>query len=262
MKNIIIVSLLFAISLGIKAQTTDTQASGNGSFIGLFGGFSMPLGNWKKVAYNTDDIGGWLPDNSDNNNAGFAGNGSTIGFEGAYYFSKYVGFGGVLSHSAFNISTKGLDTLSAGYRASFDVDQVTTTISGNYSIWAFMPGIYLKHPFSDKFSLTGKLLAGLTIASTPNIAVDVEDGGVDDGSFYQLSALATSLGVMGGIGLNYKVCSHCAVSLQGNYFYSKPDFFFANLNRVANVGRLVNEYNQPLSYFNVSLGLSYIIGKK
>jgi hypothetical protein len=258
MKNITIFVLLLSLFTRTEAQTSATQTQqNNGSFIGLVGGLSMPLGNWKKTAYITDANGAWLANNADNTSSGFAGNGSSFGIEGAYFFSKYVGFGGMLSHSTFNISTKGLDSLSAGYQRSFDVDQVTTTINGSYSIWAFMPGIYLRYPFSNKFSITGKLLAGFTTTSTPNISVDVKDGGVDDGTFTQLSSVANSIGVMGGLGFGYNICNHFAVNLQGNYCYSKPDFFFANLNRVSNAGRLINEYNQPLTFMNVSLGVAY-----
>ena len=67
---------------------------------------------------------------------------------------------------------------------------------------------------------------------------------------------------MGGIGLSYNVCRSIAVNLQGNYFYSKPDFFLDNSNRVVKAGRLVNEYYQPLSFLNVSLGVAYTFGKK
>jgi len=263
MKNITLFSLLLATALSIQAQTTETQSSGNnGSFIGVFGGFSMPMGNWKKNVYNKDDIGGWIPTDAGNLSAGFAGNGSTFGYEGAWFISKYIGIGGVISYSSFSISTAGLDTLSAGYRASFDVDKTTTTISGNYTMWSVLPGIYLRYPFTDKFSAQVKLLGGFTSVTTPNISVDVFDGGVDDGSFIQLACVANSFAFMGGLNLSYNLSSCFALNLQGNYFYSQPDFFLANLNRNANVGRLITEYNQPLTFMNFSLGLAYTFGKK
>ena len=250
MKNITMFILLLVVFTGVKAQTTDTKTQlGNGGFIGLVGGYSIPMGKWAKTDYA-------------DNTSGFTGNGSSFGIEGAYFVSKYVGFGFMLTNSNFNISNKGLNSLSAGYQTDFDVDQVTTTINGAYSIWSIMPGIYFRYPFSERFSITGKLLAGFTTATTPNIAVDVMDGGVDDGIFRQLSCITNSLGIMGGIGLSYNVTNSFALNLQGNYFYSQPDFFFANLNRTTNSGRLVYEYNQPFTFMNVSLGVAYTLGKK
>ncbi len=263
MKKITFLSLLLAAGLSINAQTTETQSVGNNSsFVEVFGGFSMPMGNWSKSAYNKDDVGGWIPTDAANISAGFAGNGATFGYEGAWFFSKYIGFGGVISYSSFAIPIKFADSLSQGYKASFDVDRTTTTVSGAYTMLSVLPGVYFRYPFSDKFSANVKLLCGFTSATTPNISVDVEDGGVDDGSFVQLASVANSLAFMGGLNLSYNLCSNFAINLQGNYFYSKPDFFIANLNRPVQVGREIFEYNQPLSYMNFSLGLAYTFGKK
>ncbi len=251
MKKIIMFVLLLAVFAGAKAQTADapSQSTSTGSFIGLLGGLSMPMGNFKNVRYY-------------DTTSGFAGKGSTFGIEGAYFFSKYVGFGGMMSYTSFNVSTLGLDSISRGYQLDFFSDQTSTTINSPYKIWTLMPGIYLRYPLSDKLSINGKVLAGLTIATTPNIEVDVWDGGVDDGIFRQLPCTTTALGVVGGLGVSYNICKNIAVNLQGNYFYSKPDFFLENSNRQVKAGRLINEYNQPLTFMNFSLGLAYTFGKK
>src|SRR5580704_14317427 len=118
MKNLSIFIWLFAVSIGAKAQdagtpakSSDNSAQSNG-FIGLIGGYSVATGNWTHTSYITDDVGKWFSNNPDNLSAGFAGNGYTIGVEGAWYFSKYVGVGGVISYSHYGFS--GLDSLSAG----------------------------------------------------------------------------------------------------------------------------------------------------
>ena len=167
-----------------------------------------------------------------------------------------------MSYSTFSVPAAALDSLSQGYQKDFFSDRTTTFINSPYSIWTFMPGIYLRYPFSDKLSVTGKLLTGLTISTTPSIAVDVWDGGVDDGIFRQLPCTVTSLGVMGGLGISYNLCSYFAVNLQGNYFYGKPDFFLDNSNRQVKAARLINEYHQPLSFMNFSLAIAYVFAKK
>jgi len=246
MKNLKLFSFLLILSIGSKAQTTDSPGQSNG-FIGVLGGMTMPSGNWTKVAYN-------------DNTSGYAGNGTIFGIEGAYFFSKYVGIGGMVSYSTFNF--KGLDSLSAGYQNSFDVDKTTTSVNGGYSMWTFMPGLYLRYPFSDKFSVNAKVLAGFTSTTTPTITCDVFDGGRDDGNFIQQACTANSFGYMAGIGVSYNVLSWLGINLHANYLSCQPDFYMDNINRPANVGRLITEYNQPLGAMSFTLGVAYIFTKK
>ncbi len=252
MKNLKMFILLLVVCSATQAQ--------NNNFISVFGGITSPSGNWTKTAYNVNDIGGWLTTDADNLSSGFAGSGSTFGVEGAWFFSKYFGVGGLVSHNTFNFA--GLDALSAGYRSSFDVDQVTTTVNGGYTMWNFMYGIYFKYPVSDKFAVTAKALAGFTSATTPSIAVDVFDGGNDDGVFTQEPSTANSFSYMTGIGVSYKMLANVSVNLQGTYASSQPDFLIDNVNRPSNIGRLITEYNQPLTYMSFSLGAAYMLGKK
>ena len=248
MKNRLFTCLILIASLSAGAQTPEATAPSKG-FIGISEGFSIPSGNITKVAYN-------------DNTAGFAGKGSSFGIEGACYFSKYIGIGGKISFTSFNISSTGLDSLSAGYRNSFDVDRVTTSITGAYSIWAFMPGIYLRYPVSGKLSVNANILAGFTSTTTPTIDVAVEDGGVEDGTFTQKACTANAFGYSAGIGVSYQVLSCMAISLHGSYLSCTPDFFVDNINRPSNIGRLVTEYNQPINVMNISLGVAYTFGKK
>ncbi len=265
MKNLSIFIFLLALSIGAKAQDASTPKSSdntsiNNGFIGIIGGYSIANGNWTHTSYNADEFGAWLPTNSDNLSAGFAGNGFTLGGEGAWYFSKYVGVGGQVTYSYFAFN--GLDSISAGYRGSFDVDRVTTSVVGGYNIWNFMTGLYFRYPFSNKLSVTAKLLGGFSSATTPEIDVAVEDGGVEDGTFTQQRCTADALGYMAGIGVSYNLCPKLALNLQGVYASTQPDFLIDNTNRNINAGRLLTEYNQPLTSFNICLGVSYVFGSK
>jgi|GEM_PF-635512 hypothetical protein len=266
MKKLSIFIAMLVLYTGVNAQDASTPAKSSDNstmsngFIGLLGGPSISMGNWTHTSYITGDAGKWLSDNPDNLSAGFAGNGSTFGVEGAWYFCKYVGIGGQVSYSHYVF--KGLDSLSSGYDASFDVDQITTNVSGGYDIWNFMTGLYLRFPCSDKLAVTAKLLGGFTSATTPQIAVDVEDGGVDDGYFYQQRCTANSFGYMAGLGISYKLNNWLGLNLQGIYASSEPDFMIDNTNRNNSIGRLITEYKQPLTNFNICLGVIYLIGSK
>jgi opacity protein-like surface antigen len=222
-------------------------------FIGINGGISIPTGNWARANYvvNTQAY--------QNDPSGFASVGGIVALDGAYFFSKHIGIGALISYATYK--TKDLDTLSGGYQESFDVDQVTTT-ANSYKIWNFLPGLYFKFPAGKKLSVTGRALAGITYASTPQYSVDVEDGGVDDGTFYQKSANKTSFAFAAGAGLSYPLMKCFAINLHGDYFYSKPDFTIENSARENAAGRLVTNYNEPLSGINVSLGVALLFGKK
>src|ERR1700742_562246 len=100
MKKLTLLSLALSLSTGIFAQDAKTPVnatSSNGSFIGIIGGYSMPSGNWTKTSYISDEYGAWLANNPDNQSAGFAGNGTTFGIQGAWFFSNYIGIGGLVS---------------------------------------------------------------------------------------------------------------------------------------------------------------------
>jgi opacity protein-like surface antigen len=222
-------------------------------FIGISGGVSIPSGNWARANYvvNTQAY--------QNDPSGFASVGGIVALDGAYFFSKHIGIGAMINYATYK--TRDLDTLSGGYRESFDVDQVTTT-ANSYKIWNFLPGLYFKFPAGKKLSVTAKALAGITHATTPQYSVDVEDGGVDDGTFYQKSATKTSFAFAAGAGLSYPVTKCFAINLLGDYFYSRPDFTIENSARENAAGRLVTNYNQPLSGINISLGVAFLFGKK
>jgi opacity protein-like surface antigen len=223
------------------------------SFIGISGGISLPTGNWAKSDYIVSTTG-YVSDPS-----GFAANGFVGAAEGAYFFSEHFGIGAMVSYGTYK--TKDIDTLSAGYRESFDVDQVTTS-AGSYKLLNILPGLYFNYPIQKKFSVTARGLLGISHASTPLYSVDVEDGGIDDGTFEQKSASKTAFAFDIGAGLSYRVVSCLAVNLRGDYSYTKPDFTIENTQRQNAAGRYITEYNQPLAAVNVTLGVAWVFCKK
>ncbi len=223
------------------------------SFIGLSGGVSIPTGNWGKADYIVS-IQGYQ-----NDPAGFAAIGGIVQLNGAYFFSKHIGVGGLISYGTYK--TKNLDTLSGGYRESFDVDQVITS-ANSYEILNVLPGLYFNFPVDKNLSITARTLAGITSAKTPQYAVSVKDGGVEDGTFYQESAFKTAFAFNVGAGVSYDIFKQLFVDLRADYFYSKPDFTIENTQRQNAAGRLITSYNEPLQGANITLGVSYHFGAK
>ncbi|HVU94684.1 MAG TPA: hypothetical protein VHE34_05645 [Puia sp.] len=232
--------------------TMGAMAQKGPSFIGVSGGISFPTGNWGKSAF-ISSTNGYASDP-----AGFADKGALVEVNGAWFFSKHFGIGGLFRYGTYK--TKDIDVLSAGYQDSFDVDSVGTTAT-SWKAWSLMPGLYFDQPIAKKFSFMARALAGITHVTTPTISVYVTDSDIDDGTFVQQSASKTAFGFDGGIGVSYRVYKGLGIRLLGDYFYSKPNFTIQNTERNNAAGRLVNSYNEALAGFNVSLGVAYVFGK-
>ena len=247
----ILISLAAAISLTSAAFAQQKPAS----FIGVEGGISLPLGNFGKASSATSltSIQGTVDDPS-----GYAKPGGFGAVDGAWFFSKHFGLGGMFRYGTYNL--KHVDSLSQGYEESFDVDQTATTVT-NYKMWSLMPGVYFDLPLAGKFSLTARGLAGISHTSTPQITVAIEDGGVEDPPVVQSSASKTAFAFDLGAGFQYNIFRCLAVHLRADYFYTKPDFTIANSGRNNNAGREVTTYDQVLGSVNFSLGIAYQFGK-
>jgi Outer membrane protein beta-barrel domain len=236
--------------------TVSSFAQKGSSFIEVDGGVSLPLGNWGKTSTATSlmSINGTVNDKS-----GYAKTGGFFSVDGAWFFSKHFGVGGMFKYGTYSL--KGVDSLSQGYEESFDVDQTATTVT-NYKMWSILPGIYYDWHFAKKFGLTARALAGIAHSTTPAINVAIEDGGVPDPAVVQASAAKTSFATDLGLGLQYNIIKCIAIRLRADYFYTKPDFTIDNSGRNNNAGREVNNYNEPLESVNFSLGVAYTFGHK
>src|ERR1700761_5809 len=158
----------------ITAVVCGSLTSFGQSFIGVDGGVSLPLGAWGKASTATDltSIEGTVNDKN-----GYAKTGVFFLVDGAYFFNRHWGIGGLFKYGTHSL--KGVDSLSQGYEESFDVDQTSTTVT-HYKLWSVMPGIYYDLGFCKRFSFTARVLAGVAHVSTPEIDVAIQDGGVDD----------------------------------------------------------------------------------
>jgi opacity protein-like surface antigen len=249
MKSIKIVLSIVAVCI---AATSVAQQKGQ-SFIGINGGISFPLDNWGKSA-TVVSINGTVTDPD-----GYANTGGFGALDGAYFFSKHFGIGGLLSYGTYSL--KNVAALSQGYQESFDVDTTRTTPT-NYTQFNFLPGIYFNSAIAKKLSFTARALAGISSATTPKITVSIEDGGVFDPPLVQESASKSAFAFDLGAGLSYALKKCLALNLNADYFYTKPDFTIDNTARNNNAGREITEYNQPLDAVNISLGIAYLFCKK
>jgi opacity protein-like surface antigen len=245
---------LFVVAF-LPVVTCRCQEKGR-SFIGLEGGSSFPTGNWGKASTATSltSLEGTVDDLS-----GYANTGGFFSVDGALFFSKHFAIGGMFKYGSYNLH--GMDSLSYGYEQSFDVDTTRLTHT-EYKLWSIMPGLYYQLQIAKKLYLTARGLIGISNASTPQITVTIEDGGVFDAPVVQYSSSKTSFAFDVGAGLRYILTKNLAIDLKGDYFYTNPDFTIENSSRVNNAGRGITEYHQPLASFNASLGIAYLFSSK
>jgi hypothetical protein len=246
--NNILIILMAVLSLSTASFAQDKPAT----FIGLEGGVSIPLGNFGKwsTASSLMSINGTVNDKN-----GYANTGGFGALNGAWFFSRYFGIGGMIKYGTYKL--QHVDSLSQGYEESFDVDTTRTTTS-DYKMWSIMPGLYFDLPLAKKFDVTARALAGIAHASTPNITVSIEDGGVFDQSVVQGSASKVAFAFDLGAGFRYHITQCLAIDARADYFYTKPDFTIPNSGRNNNAGREVSNYDQALSSVNFSLGIAYM----
>ncbi|HEV2481481.1 MAG TPA: hypothetical protein VGS79_17545 [Puia sp.] len=249
------ITRLFFLTLTICTSVA-SQAQKGTTILEVDGGVSIPLGNWgnTSTASSLQSLNGTKSDVN-----GYANTGGFFSADGAWFFSKYFGIGGMFRYGTYNM--KGIDSLSQGYEESFDVD-TTRTYTTNYKVWSVMPGVYFNYPLVSKLSLTARALVGIADAKTPQIYVNIEDGGVTDPPAIQYSASKIAFAADLGVGFRYDVFRGIAVNLKADYFYTKPDFTINNTQRITNAGREVYTYDQPLESVNVAAGISYSFGHK
>ena len=214
--------------------------------IGITGGSSIPFGNFTKTDFTNPD-------------AGFAAAGGNIGLTGTYMLNKHIGISALASYHRYGV--KGLQTLADGFKESFALDSTTVDTKGsNYSLNLLIGPIYSFSVGKKKnISIDSRILAGFVSAHLAGNQVFFEDQAAS--TFSQNTATANTFGLQLGSGARYSVSTHVGVSLNVDYFYSKPDFQISYENRNNNAGRWVKNYNQPINGLNTNLSIVYLLSR-
>jgi hypothetical protein len=241
------------MALALCIASVASYAQKGTTILEFDGGVSLPLGNFGKASTATSLVStnGTIGDNS-----GYAKMGGYFSVDGAWFFSKYFGIGGMFKYGTYSL--KNIDSLSYGYEESFDVDTTRTNVT-SYKVWSIMPGLYFNMPLAKKIAIDARALVGIASASTPQIYVGIEDGQVIDPPVIQYSASKVGFAADLGVGLRYYLYRGVSINVKADYFYTKPDFTISNSKRNTNAGREIYSYNQPLESVNFSAGLAYTL---
>ena len=232
-------ALVVLASFNAKAQTK--------SYISLFGGSSIPTGQFSNADYGT--LG------NENNKAGYAKTGATFGFDAAFYLHSNWAIGGIVSYqNQGQLSQKDVQNLSAGYTDAFAVGTSTVTATKRYENLNVLVGPQYSFVFS-KLTLDLRLEAGLIKSfSTPELKIVLENPADPAQTFYQRSSTASAFAYGASAGLRYSLGKNWGLNLKGNYIAS-DGFKITNENRRVNAGRLV--VKQPVSEIQTTLGLTF-----
>ena len=223
MKKLIIISAVILVTF--SAFTAKAQVQ-KGSYWGIFGGVSVPTGEFGKAFY------GDFLDGTIDNKAGFAKTGYTIGLDGAWYIHKtnWAIAATVSYQDQGQLSANDAHTLAAGYQDAFGVDTGAATTSNRYRNLNILVGPQYSFFFS-KFAVDLRANVGIVKSfSTPEMDIKITDADIPY-QFAQLSSTATGFAYGGSVDLRYQLGKKLGLVLKEN-FVSSPGIAITNTDRV------------------------------
>jgi hypothetical protein len=242
-KRLIILTAAIAICYTFTAKAQETATS----YWSVSGGVSIPTGQFANDNY------GELY--HENNQAGFAKAGYTIGLDGAWYIHKtnWAIAATVSYQDQGQLSAKDAQSLATGYQDAFDVDTGAASSHGRYANLNILVGPQYSFLFS-KLAIDLRANVGIIKSfSTPEIDVVVTDADIPH-PFAQESSKATAFAYGGSVDLRYSLSKKIGLVLKENYVAS-PGISIDNTQRVNNAGRL--DSKQPIAELQTTLGLNF-----
>jgi hypothetical protein len=221
-----------SIILGILLLVNIAMAQDKPSFATIRGGASFPVG-----AYHQKN----LEDGS------FALTGFNVSAEGAWFFHKNFGVGvsGGINFHPVDVGVLGWEKVQSD---AFLEDLYIR--SDPYKIITAMGGFYTQIPILDKFSFTGKLLAGMLWGQTPYQLYKPQYF-LTGPDFYEITpATDYKFSWQAGIGLRYNISPCFGLVLDSDFMYDKLSFQFNS-----NSGIRVEE--KIVSFINTTLGIRF-----
>ena len=245
MKKILAVSFLILLitALKIHAQDKEIPVYPKG-YLDFNGGISFPMSDFGKSDYN-------------NNKAGFAKRGVTIGVEGAYYFYKALGIVVSLSfQDQGELTTADAQALANGYNNDFGRDQTSVTGNNRYHDVTLLVGPQYSFLYK-KFTLDLHAQVGLIKSyGTPDIFVEFNNTTSNTPDLQQYSAGGKKFAYGGGINLRYALTDGIDVGLRSNYINTSA-FSITNSGHTgdnSNGGRLVTSL--PFTFIQTAIGFT------
>jgi len=227
--------MIISLSLILLAITAFSQETRKG-LIGISLGPSIPLSDY------ADNDG-------DNEDAGFAMTGLHLNFNFSYKFNENLGVAALWTGNAHPIDVDEMVDLFWSIDPSLNWEVETEA----WSSGSLMGGLLVSFPF-DKVDFDIKALIGYSSSTIPNIDVTASDGSESVNiKQNETSALAFAFNL--GAGLRYNVSDKIALTVNMDYFSTKPEFEVAT---TSDFGYSSNDdIEQTMNMMNISFGIGY-----
>lgn len=215
------------------------------SYVGIFGGISSPLSDFKSLDYN-------------NNKSGFAKRGAAFGIDGAVYVYKNIAVAGNIAfQDQGQLTQDDANALATGYTESFKSDQATVTTVGRYHSYTFLLGPQYSIPFYKGFIVDLRVSGGLLATrSAPETTTTLSGTPTQTATFYQYAGKGSAFAYGASAALRYKLGDGVSVVLRGNYVQSEGPAVLNNARTVTTTGRYLTR--QPFNVFQTTLGFNFM----
>jgi opacity protein-like surface antigen len=211
------------------------------SYVSLYGGFSNPVGAYGSNNYN-------------NNEAGFANRGVTIGVDGAVYIHKNLAIGYIFSfQDQGKLNFNNTYILAQGYTTSYNADETTVNAYDRFHNWNLLVGPQYSFTYKD-FILDLRAFGGVVdVTSTPETEIVLTGIEQQTDAFYQRRSHGYSFGYGGSAGLRYKLSDSWSFGIKAAYI--SADGTNVNIDgQTYQKGRLVTKI--PIREFQTTAGFS------
>jgi len=227
--------MIFLLGLVILVSAAFTQETRKG-LIGIAIGPSIPLGDFGDSEFNNED-------------AGYAKTGMHLNFNFSYKFNENLGIAALWTGNAHAIDAESMIELFWATDQSLNWELETEA----WSSGSLMGGLLVSFPF-NKIDFDIKGLIGFSSSTIPNIIVNASDG-FNTVEIKQNEADAMALAINLGAGFRYNVSEKMALTLNMDYFTTKPEFEVAT---TSDFGFSSNDkIKQAMNMLNFSFGIGY-----
>ncbi len=160
-------------------------------------------------------------------NNGFASIGGNVVVEGAYFYSKNVGFGGLISTSVFPVDED--DYGQQFVKNNCKYSEVIVDAEYYYTA-AVMGGWYFDGKITNTIiSLTAKLMAGFYWARNPAVNFKHVYSDVASVVLHQKSSSQSNFAFYYGVGAKFDIWENIGLSFNVDYISSHFDFYYYTL---------------------------------
>jgi len=186
---------------------------------------------------------------------GFAKPGLNVDIEAAYFFIKYIGLGIKIGYNTYSIDNDRLN--SSNYQFD-DIGKLNFTFNDGYLCTTIMGGIYSNFLSFKKFTLSGKVLAGLLTINKPKYSVHYDkynirtpdapksiDEDISAKTNYKITGIA-------GLSIKYQVEPKTSLNLNVEYTQASGNFDFT-LNDLSRTSRT------KIKFINITFGWSFYL---